>query len=812
MYRNIYFDNYNSKVHIWETVGGKRFKEVVPIECEYFVEDKSGKSELEDIFGVKVVPQISKNKKVVQGLRDAGVYTCESDIPEDVKYLQKKYGQIKDLKPNMKEFEICYLDIECAVEGEFPKPEEAKYPINLITIHLSNCNETHTWGTTEYTGKEKLNYHYCATEKILLDSFISTFRKKKVDVFSGWYVNGFDIPYMVNRMEKLGVEKTFSPINKISQSKDKKRFSFPGISILDYIEVYQKFTREKRERYKLDYICNLELNEGKHELSAPMHEIYKTDWNAFVEYNVQDTILVKKLEDKLKYIELTLTLGYESLVPFERVDSSIATLTGYVLKTLHLEGRVMPDRDLKPQEPYPGAYCFAEPGLYEKCISFDIESLYPTIIRQFNISPETLVTDEQRKIDLEKRGMLIKTPIDGVFYDKSKKGIVPIVIEQIFADRKRFQALKKNAIAMGDTANIDLYDRMQYIRKILINSLYGVLGNRFFNLYNLTNAKTITLSGQNIIKFLSSTIDNNLVNYYYMKNKNEKKIPKVKLIKLIDTDSSYFSLKELYEAHNPENKSFMIWTQELENTGLFETFFSRSMIQYSKQYNVDNLILFKRESIINKMMVLAKKKYVSEILDNEGVIYENPKLKFTGIEVVRTDTPQFCRDKIDKTIKQLLDSLDKDNLIEYMKKINSAFKKANVDEIAIPKGVSSYTKYANEGSYYVKHGVEYPKGCPIHVRASINYNYLNSKYDLRLEPITNGTKMRFVHTTFKNELRQDVIGFVGDYPEKFKSLFTVDYDRQWKRSFQSILQRFFDVLNWGEINFNSIKMNKFIKF
>lgn len=280
---------------------------------------------------------------------------------------------------------------------------------------------------------------------------------------------------------------------------------------------------------------------------------------------------------------------------------------------------------------------------------------------------------------------------------------------------------------------------------------------------------------------------------------------------LIDTDSCYFSLDKLYKKCDTKDLSFMEWSQNIDDK-FFKPFYKKITDIFFERYNCDNVLYFNREKIMEKMLVLAKKKYIMSTLDSEGEIYEKPKLSFKGVEIVRTDTPIFARKYLLNVIEKIFETENKENTLEFLRDIKKKFKQADLRDISIQKGINNYDKYGKSNEYYAKNGLSYPKGCPIHVRAGINANYMNHKYNLGMIPIASGTKIKFIHVHDNNMLHQNVIGFVGEYPEIYKKYFKIDYDQMWQRNIEKIGNRLFDALHWGEINFNSIKFSKFMTF
>ena len=828
MFSNIFYDALRSRIHLWEYIKGKRQHTVHDIKHEYYVPDETKQSPIQDIYGRSMMLQEADRKKVITELKQSGVYTCEGDLSEDVKFLHKRYKD--NIEPEGDIFNIAFLDIEVESPKEFPKPSEVKYPINLLTVKFSKTGESYTFGLKEYTGTLIKNYCWCASEEILLENFIALFRKKKPDILTGWNVNyvyqmtdGFDIPYLLNRCKKLNVDYTLlSPINIVDEKRNGGWF-IAGISILDYLSLYKNFEQENRESYSLNYISNVELGEGKLQFEGTINTLWQTDWNTFVEYNVQDVNLVDKLENKLHYLALAYQFAYDALVPFEKVYSSIALLQGHILKELHSQNKVLPDKMDNEHVDFPGAYVYAKTGAYSNVMSFDVESLYPHAIMAWNISPETLVlpNETERIEELRKSGHLITSPVgreegfiyedakvkfDNIYYDGSKQGILAKVVKKIFDERKKYKTLAKECKVRGDKKGAELNNRLQYTRKILANSLYGVIATPHFCLYNVKNAMAITLGGQDLIQFLSSTGNQYLMNVGYRKYK----IKKEPLI-LVDTDSSYYCLTELFEATKKENETFLEWAKLIE-TELFNPLWKKLIKIHAEKYNSFPVINFVRDLITRKFIILVKKKYAFEVLDKEGYTYPEPIIDYKGIEIVRKDTPSFCRERILDVIKLIFNKNDRTETLELLKVIQKDFKKELPANIAIPKGISDYAKWAKSDEYYEKNGLSYIPKTPIHVRAAINYNYINKKYKLGGLPIYNGTKMKYIHVISNNEMHQDCIGFIGNYPESFQAKFRVDYDRQWKRAFQDIIERFFVVLGWGEVNISSLKLNKFMEF
>lgn len=400
-FTRIFYDAYKNRLYCIENVDGKRNKIDFHPKFEYFVPDKTGTSKFKDIYGNPVMPQVSETRQDMKMVSEC-VSTCETDLSEDIKFLQKRYKGQK-LKADLSNFQIATIDIEVESGKEFPKQDEAKYPINLISVHYSKEDKIYTFGLRPYTGNDPniQNYHYCPDEKTMIERFIKHFRKKLVDILTGWNIMGFDVPYIINRCKRLKIDLSLSPIDLYRERKtggyhiDGGGYTIAGISILDGLELYKNFVYTKRERYSLQFIGMLEVGEGKKDLEGTVNDAWKTDWNSFVEYNVQDILLTKKIEDKKKHIQLTINFCYQALIPFDRIFSSITLVTGYMLRYLREKNIVFPDRaSHEKNKKFPGAYVMAKPGYYNYVMSFDVASMYPHEIMTFNISPETLCHKE----------------------------------------------------------------------------------------------------------------------------------------------------------------------------------------------------------------------------------------------------------------------------------------------------------------------------------------------------------------------------------------------------------------------------------
>ena len=832
MFKNIVFFENTNKIHLWETIDGKTSHIIDDYHNIVYTPDIRGN--VKDIYGTSHKSMEIDSKKI-KDLKEKGMVFAESDLDPRVKYLQKRYANQK-VDAHKSDFNIAYMDIETETDGTFPKAGDAKFPINLITVKLSKNEKVYTFGTQMYTGehRELFNYYdYCENEKLMLINFVSWFRKAKVDIITGWNVENFDIVYIINRIinvfgkeDGTKLASKLSPINKIVKKKrqtsfgqDTEIWDIKGITILDYLAFFKdpKFCPKIQESYTLQYIGKKFAGEGKVEYEGTIQDLYKNDWNLFVEYNIQDVNLVEKIDKKMEFIELGITIAAESLIPIDRIFSAISIIEGYMLKYLHINNMVMPDRKsnkrdwwvdggyyrcdgeiqnssdgMSPPIPFyvKGGISRANPGFYKDVMSFDVESMYPHIIMGYNISPETKVT-----LPKSENG-LIKSDVNGVYYKKDKVGILPTIVRVVFDERKKFK-MKMFEHEKG-SEKYNKYNRLQGTRKILINAMYGVLILEYFHFYDVDNARAITRGARQLIRYLSSSAIN------YMKSQEFadicgqtfNKVPKMMKknpLTLIDTDSSYLTFEEVKDYYAPEMSvmDFCLKMQEI-----MEKYFLDKLEERYESRGLKNNINFKREGIITKQMVVAKKRYIVELLQKEKTIYHEPTLDFTGVEIKRSSTPVFCKNELINIVQDIFDNTDKEKSISYIRDVKRRFMEQSIDGISEFGSVQEYSKWAKPVNFYLENGLSFAKGTPSRNKAAIAYNYLITKYKIPMVPIGDGSKIKFVRLNNQNKFGLDWMAWVGNWPKKFDEWFEVDKEEQFDKTILEPMKRFHEVLGW----------------
>jgi len=578
-----------------------------------------------------------------------------------------------------------------------------------------------------------------------------------------------------------------------------------GVTQLDYLDLYKKFTYTNRESYRLDYIAEVELGQKKldHSEFDTFKEFYSGNWQKFVEYNVVDVELVDRLEDKMKLIELALTMAYDAKVNFTDVFYQVRTWDSIIYNYLKRRNIVIPPRkSVDKTDKYAGAYVKEpKPGSYDWVVSFDLNSLYPHLIMQYNISPETLRETRHPRASVER---LLKKEVEigdeyavaanGAQYRRDKKGFLPELMDKIYGERvifkKRMLAAKQeyeHTPSKKLEKEIARCNNIQMAKKISLNSAYGAIGNQYFRYYKLANAEAITLSGQ--------------VSIRWIENKMNKKINKIlktegeDYVIASDTDSIYLNLGPLVEAvykgREKTNESVVTFLNkicEMEFEPYIESSY-QALADYVNAY--DQKMFMKRENIAERGIWTAKKRYILNVWDSEGVRYEEPKLKMMGIEAVKSSTPAPCRAMIKDALKLIMNDTE-ENVQKYIEECRTKFRSLPPEDIAFPRTASDVRKYNSSSSIYVK-------GTPIHIRGALLFNHyvkkkkLTNKYSL----IGNGEKVKFIYLKKPNIIQENVVSFIQEFPTELGLDKYIDYDLQFEKSFVEPLKAILDAIGWS---------------
>lgn len=711
------------------------------------------------------------------------------------------------------------LDIETATENGFPNIEEANEEILLITIKDNSHKQIVTFGTRDYTStREDARYIKSANESMMLRTFVDFWQRNCPDVITGWNINGFDIPYLVNRIRLLlgddHVQK-LSPWNLVNDKKiyangkDIKGYTFVGISTLDYLELYKKFTYTNHESYRLDYIAQYEL--GSKKLDNPYEtfkEFYTNDWDKFVKYNIHDVELVDQLEDKMKLIELVYTMAFNAKINFEDVFSPVRMWDVIIYNYLKDRNIVIPlKEDNTKSEAFEGAYV-KDPlvGQHKWVASFDLNSLYPHLIMQYNMSPETL-TDTRLDVNVEK--LLNKEDIDvpvglaltanGWCYSKENKGFLPALMEEMYNNRSKFKKMMLKAEQEYEKTKdpqlvkeISKLKNLQMAMKIALNSAYGAVGNRYFRYYDLRIAEGITTSGQLSIRWMANKL-NDFLNKT-LKTKGED------YVIAIDTDSIYLTLENLVETtcQGKTTEQKIAYMDKICEQA-FQPFIDGGYQELATYMNAyAQKMQMKREVLADKGIWVAKKRYVLNVHNSEGVQYAKPKIKVMGLEMVKSSTPAVVREKLKDALEVILHE-DEAAVQTFVKAFKAEFSKLSVEDIAFPRSISDIDKYDGNPIY--------KKGTPMHVRGALLFNHYIRQKGLakKYQPIGNGDKIKFVYVRPNNPFNENVIAFNSVLPKEFGLHQYIDYDLQFEKVFLDAMQIVIEPLGWHAEEVSSLE-------
>ena len=709
---------------------------------------------------------------------------------------------------------VFTIDIETAAENGFPDIESADQEILLISVKDSFTGLYHVWGSKPFTNKHAdVSYTQCAHEQELLQKYLAWWIENYPDVITGWNVQLFDVPYICNRLARvLGDKQTkfFSPWKLLSsreiyiQGRKNISYDVSGITVLDYLDLYRKFTYTNQESYRLDHIALVELGSKKldHSEFDTFKEFYTQDWQKFVEYNIHDVRLVDQLEDKMKLMDLAFTLAYDAKVNLEDVFSQVRMWDSIIYNYLRKKNIVIPPK-IKNQksDKYAGAYVKEpKPGRYDWVVNFDLNSLYPHLIMQYNISPETL--RETRHSSASVEGILNgEVQIDGddcvcangAQYRKDVRGFLPELMEKIYDERSIYkrnmiEAKKKYEKEPSLTLEkkISKFNNFQMARKIQLNSAYGAIGNEYFRYYKLANAEAITLSGQVSIRWIENKINTYL-------NKLLSTLDKDYVI-ASDTDSIYLNLGPLVDkffSNKSDDKVRIVDLLDKICKDKLEPFIDASyeeLATYVAAY--DQKMIMKRENIADRGIWTAKKRYILNVWDSEGVRYSEPKMKIMGLETARSSVPQYFRDRLKKAFRLIMSS-DNDTVIEFIDNCKKETREAVVSDIAFPRGCNGVTKYRHPREIY-------QKGTPIHVRGALLYNHYikDKKIQHKNAFIQEGEKIKFVYLKTPNPIQENVISFFQDLPSEFNLEKYIDHDKQFNKAFYEPLRSVLECIGW----------------
>jgi DNA polymerase elongation subunit (family B) len=731
-------------------------------------------------------------------------------------YISEKYPE-DEIKFDISKIKLVTLDIEVASEAGFPDVESCSEEILSISIQDYTTKEIITWGVKPFQHNRKdLTYHHCPSEYELLNHFINYWMFNVPDVITGWNIQLYDVPYICKRLNRVLGEKLmkrFSNWGLVTEGevfingRKHTTFDVGGLTQLDYLDLYKKFTYKAQESYRLDYIAEVELGQKKldHSEYDTFKDFYSKGWQKFIEYNIVDVELVDRLEDKMKLIELALTMAYDAKVNYADVFYQVRMWDNIIYTYLKKRNIVIPPKNkTQKDEKYAGAYVKEPiPGMYDWVVSFDLNSLYPHLIMMYNISPETLLEEKHPTVSVDKilnQSLNFELYKDyavcanGAMFRKDVRGFLPELMEKIYNERVIF---KKKMLAAEQeyekTKNKELIkeiarcNNIQMARKIQLNSAYGAIGNQYFRYYKLANAEAITLSGQVSIQWIM-----NKVNSYLNKI---LKTGDADYVIASDTDSLYINMgplvENVFKGREKTTESIVSFLDKVCQVE-FEKYIENSYQELADYVNAyEQKMNMKRECVAERGIWTAKKRYILSVWDSEGVRYEKPKLKIKGIEAIKSSTPAPCRKMLKDSFNIMMGETE-DDMIQFIDQCREKFKSLSPEEIAFPRSASDVQKYSSSSNIYA------PK-TPIQVRGALLFNHyikknkLTNKYSL----IQNGEKVKFIFLKKPNIIHENVISFIQEFPKELNLDKYIDYELQFEKAFLEPLKSILDVIGWS---------------
>jgi len=739
---------------------------------------------------------------------------------------------------DIKDLDIAIIDIEVGSENGFPDPATASEPVTAVAVKRLN-KRLSVYGCGDFDNtRDDVDYIKCQDEYTLLKTFLMDWEANTPDIMSGWNIKFSDIPYLHNRMQRIlgpDLTKKLSPWNNIAERekiiKGKKQITYEifGISCLDYIELYRWYAPagKSQESYKLDHIASVELGTNKLDYSEydNLHQLYKLNYQKFIEYNIKDVELIVDLEDKLKLIELAATLAYDTKTNFEDVFAQTRMWDSLINCYLMEQKIIVPPKERKEKDSaFEGAYV-KEPqvGKHDWVASFDLNSLYPHLLIQYNISPETIIEPHEytlemrriisdgvsvdkmldKKVDTSKLDGVTLTP-NGQYFTTKKKGFLPTMMEEMYEDRKKFKKLMIKAqqdyqveTDAKKKAELDKliarYNNLQLAKKVSLNSAYGALGSQYFRFYDLRQALAVTQAGQLSIRWIEKKL-NQFMNKLLKTEKD--------YVIASDTDSIYLRLGELvdkvYKEKTDTNSIITFMDKVCEDK--IQPFIDESYQELAEYVHAHSQkMIMKREALADKGLWTAKKRYALNVYNNEGVVYKEPKLKVMGLEMVKSSTPSVIREKMKKVLNLMMMGTEED-VHAFIDDFKSQFMKLPPEDISSPRGCNGIAQYSDSVTLY-------KKGTPIHVKGAILYNFhvkrlgLENKYPM----IQEGEKLKFAYLKMPNPVKDTVISFPQRLPKELDLQEFIDYDMQFDKAFLEPIRVVLDCMGWKTEKQNSIE-------
>ncbi len=833
MYQNIYIERqerFGATVHLWDDEFG--YLPPVPFKEFRFGYKPDSNGDWHSLDGKRVTQ--------VTSWTHGDPFVMETDLPRETRVLTHLY---QDVDEPAKGNRVVFIDIEVDTSTGLPSVEIADKIITAIALtdkttgikYSFMLDENHELNAYSAPGVTMFN---CFTESELLLLFLDKWEDLDPTIVTGWNTDGFDIPYLFRRLMSVVGEDAvrLSPIKLVEFNERRNRYQIAGVSSLDYLSIYKKFTYTELPNYRLDTVSRFETGKGKYEFEGTLDDLRRDNIAGYCEYNMNDNDLVEGIDDKMKLIDLVIGICSVGHIPYEDYDWNSRWLEGAIITHLHRKKICAPNKSLTAQEEmrkrqeskkkgFDGAFV-KEPtrGRHEWVFSLDLQSLYPSIIMSMNISPETkigkvvnwnlrkyvagevdncTILDSAGAASTITRGEFVQMMNDGKFslssngilYRTDKVGIIPEILDLWFDERVQYKNNMKEAAKNGDTEQQEYWDMRQHIQKIFLNSLYGVLGLPIFRFYDVDNALAVTASGVDIIKTTAK-----FVNAYYNQELNTEGED---YCIYSDTDSVYFSVTKLGKKLEPDLvrvlwKDLTITTARKVESGLnamYDTMAKRLFFIPGA-----HRFVIKGESIASAAFFVKKKRYAMRVVHDMETGQDIDKVKVVGLDVVRSSFPAAFRAFMKMVLTDIIDDISRGDLDVKILDYHAHIQELPVIDIARNTAVKNITKWTMDDQRLG----QYVKKTPAHVKAAINHNILLREWDIHkmYAPITNGQKIKWVYVS-ANHYNIEAIGFIGDDTDapvltEFVAEF-IDYEKIFEKEFAGKLKDFYAALNWGNI-------------
>jgi DNA polymerase elongation subunit (family B) len=810
---------------------GRRFSKKVKFEPTLYqpAKDKTEYTSLLDNRYVqpKRFESMAETKDYLERYKDVSGFDIYGNTNYVTQFIQEKY-------PNQVEFDINAInifkfDIEVDISDGYPNMESADKEITSIAIKSSRSDKYHLLGRKDYDKTKTISgidpkdieFTKFDTEQDLLKAFVRIWVSDYPDIVTGWNVEYFDIMYVVTRIIRLLGEtkaKSLSPWDHIRLTTQERfnrkqsTYEISGVAVIDYMDAFKKFGYKygPQESYKLDHIAHVVLGTKKLDYSeyGTLTQLYIQNPQLYLDYNLVDTQLIQRMEEESGLLALVLTVAYGGGVNYKDAFGTVGIWETIIYRKL-MEKNVIPTIKSGPGASLGelvGGYV-KDPvvGLHPWIVSFDLNSLYPHLMLQYNMSPETFIDNMRANISQD---MVINDEYqnddkdfsvcaNGVHFTNSKLGVIPEIIEEYYSNRSKIkkEMLKYEQMEQDETDPVQrkAYKKIisqlhnsQMAIKISMNSLYGATANKYFLYYIAEMAEAITTSGQLSIRYAQKSV-NNYLNKVLKTNG-------IDYIYYIDTDSIYVNMGPLVQnvfgttdidLKTGEEFLDKVCKEKIEK--VIEDGYTE-LAGYMGAYR--NAMSMKREKITNKTLFIAKKRYIMNVLNSEGVHYEEPKVSVTGVESVRSSTPEICREKMRSIYKVIMNSTETETQA-FIGEFRKDFYNLKPEQIGKTSGTDDIEKYMDSGTY--------KKGCPIHVRGAILYNMFLEKSNLTnsYEKIKSGDKVKFIYMKTPNPIRENIISFPGALPKEMKLEDYIDYETQFEKVFLGPVKNILTAINWS---------------